>query len=316
MRVLVTGANGFVGSQLVARLLGEGRLGNREINTLTLVDTAFSTPPDDPRVHCVVGSIAEAEVLRGAVEGEPIDAVFHLASVPGGTAEQDFDLARRVNLTATEQLLEQLRLHASRPRFVFSSTIAVYGAPMPAQVDDTTPPRPGMSYASQKLIGEILLEDYSRRGFVDGIALRLPGIVARPSGGTGLLSGFMSDVFWHMKEGRKFVCPVSPDAVAWWMSVGCCVDYLILAAVLPVEATAAHRTLALPALRLTMADVVEGLVRRFGEDRRDLISYRPNAQLEAQFGSFPTLKAEAAEALGFVHDGDVDRLVDQAVYVS
>lgn len=315
MRILVTGANGFVGRQLVSRLLADGgTVNNRSIAQLTLMDMAFPDPSADPRVRQISGSIAEPGLFESAFDEGGFDLVFHLASVPGGLAESRYELGRDVNLHATERLLELIRQQQDVPRLVFASTIAVYGAPMPSEVTDDTPMRPGLSYAAQKLIGEILIEDYSRRGWLDGISVRLPGIVARPPEPSGLLSAFMSDVFWRLKANQPFVCPVSPEAVAWWMSVGCCVDNLLHAATIPTEALTGRRSMALPVLRLSMAELIEGLARRFGEDRFDKVEYQPDEKLEAMFGTFPPLHAEAAEALGFRHDGDTDQLIERAVF--
>lgn len=314
MNVLITGGNGFVGRELVKHLLAATPLltGQPALNRLTVVDMGGEHLPEDPRVHLVSGSIADAAVLDAALDVAP-DLVFHLASIPGGAAERQFELGLQVNLCATLELFLRLARQGNCPRVVFTSTIAVYGSPLPALVDDASPLRPGLSYGAHKQIGEILLEDFSRRGLLDGRILRLPGIVARPPEPSGLLSAFMSDLFWRLAAGERFTCPVSANAVAWWMSVGCCVENLLHAARLVPEQIQGRRAYTLPVLRLTVAQVVEGLAERFGAQCRALVDYQPDAGLEATFGCFPPLDASAAEALGLRHDGSVHALIDNAM---
>ena len=310
MNVLVTGGNGFVGRHLVHRLLSAPGLA-QPLTQLTVVDIDVTGLPDDERLHCIAGSIVDDEVLAAATATAPT-LVFHLASLPGGAAEQNFPLGLAVNLTASVRLFEILRQQQNNARVVYTSTIAVYGSPMPARVDDQTLMHPKLSYGAHKYATEIVLDDYSRRGFLDGRTVRLPGIVARPNT-TGLLSAFMSDVFWKLAAGEPFVCPVSEQAVAWWMSVPCCVDNLLHAAALETSVIAARRDYTLPVLRLTMAELIAGLAAKFGADRHALVNFQPDAKLEAGFGSYPPLDASAAEAIGFHHDGSVEQLIVNAM---
>lgn len=309
MNILITGADGFVGRTLVRHLLADPI---SSVDHLILVDQQFAEPPEDPRIRQHTGSIADVRTINAAL-ADPVDLVFHLASIPGGLAERDYALGLHVNLGGTLALLEGLR-HQERPaKLVFASSVAVYGDPLPAHVDDDTPARPALSYAAHKLAAELLMDDYSRRGWVDARSLRLPGIVARPPVPSGLMSAFMSDAMWAMARGTPFTCPVSPDAVAWWMSAPCCVANLVHAASLPPAALQSGRVWLPPVLRLTMSDLVAALADRFGADRAGLIRYRPDALVEAKFGRQPPLYAHRALAAGFHHDGTVQNLIEAAL---
>jgi len=227
--LIVTGADGFIGRTLVKRLLGNPQFDGA---TFHLLDKQFKTSFTDPRVNTYEGDFFDAKILSEALK-EPADIVFHLASIPGGAAERDYELGKVVNLDGTLSLFEALRKQQNVPIVVFASTIAVYGSPLPSLVDGHTPAKPNMSYGTQKLIGELLVGDYSRRGFLDGRAVRLPGIVARPLEPSGLISAFMSDILRKVSAGEPYTCPVSPQAVMWWMSAQCCADNLLHAASVP-----------------------------------------------------------------------------------
>jgi D-erythronate 2-dehydrogenase len=205
-----------------------------------------------------------------------------------------------------------MRQFAQPSRLVFTSTIAVYGSPLPDFINDATPLRPHLSYGAQKLATEVLLQDYSRRGWIDGRIVRLPGIVARPPQPNGLLSAFMSDIFWKLEAGEPFTCPVSEQAVAWFMSVGCCVDNLIHAACMDEAVVKPRRDFTLPVLRLSMKELIAGLADRYGADRLQLVTFEPNAELEAGFATQPPMDASAALAVGYQHDTDIQSLIEAA----
>jgi nucleoside-diphosphate-sugar epimerase len=184
--------------------------------------------------------------------------------------------------------------------------------PLPAVIDEKTLPVPSLSYGMQKLVGENLVADYGRRGFVDGRSVRIPGIVARPPA-TGMLSLFLSDLIRELSAGRSFVCPVAAEARSWFMSRPCIVENLLHAAVLPAALAARQRTWLLPVQHLAIAEVVAAIARLHGSDVLSRVSYAPNAALQAQFANYPPLLCPASEAAGFRHDGTVEALVTRAL---
>jgi len=312
MRVLITGANGFVGRELVRCLLARGSLCDKAIGSLVLLDKDLHGLPDDSRVKLQTGSITDAALLR-RVLADGIDVVFHLVSIPGGAAEEQYDLGYQVNLLASLELLNQLRNSAHPPVVVYASSVAVYGAALPARMNETAELNPALSYATHKAMVERVIVDLARRGEVDGRALRLPGIVARPRQPNGLRSAFMSDLLRAFAEGEPYQCPVSPQATAWWMSARCCVNNLIQCAELPRAVVDQQRVWQLPVLHLAIEQVVDALAKTYGQARRSLISYAADAQLEALFGALPPLKTPLARAAGFAHDGNAAALIRNAL---
>ena len=312
MHVVITGAGGFVGAALARRIAAHGLPGRPDLTRLTLVDRQFTAPPDDPRVRLLHGDFGVEQVLDAVFE-QPVHVLFHLASVPGAEAERDSALGYRVNLMAPLALFERAASQARAARIVYASSIAVYGSALPEIVDDSTPPRPGISYGAHKLAGEIVLADLSRLGLVDGISLRLPGIVARPGFSAGHGSAFMSAIMRAAQAGEDYTCPVSPAASCWWMSLQGCVGNLVHAALLDTSSLPEGRAVTLPVLRLTVAEVVAALARRFGEGAVAGIRWQPDANIERVFGCMPRLAPGIAERLGFVHDGDADGLIERAL---
>lgn len=308
MRVLITGANGFVGRELVRCLLARGRLRGQAIGSLLVLDTDLKSLPTDPRLRCHHGSVTDAALMR-RVLADGVDVVFHLVSIPGGAAEDQYELGYQVNLLASLELLNQLRNPLQPPVLVYASSVAVYGANLPARMNESAEPRPELSYGTHKAMVERAVIDLGRRAEVDGRVLRLPGIVARPREPNGLRSAFMSDLLRAFAEGEPYTCPVSAQATAWWMSARCCVNNLIHAAEMDSPLPGTQRVWQLPVLQLSMAQVVDALAASYGQERRNLISYAPDAQLETLFGRMPPLKTPQARAAGFSHDGNAAALI-------
>lgn len=304
--IVITGAGGFVGQGLVKRLLAQPG------HTLTLIDRHFDSAPANPRVQRIAGSFGDAAVLDAALK-TPVDTVFHLASVPGALAEREPALGYQVNLQATLALAHRLAARPRPARLVFASSVAVYGALGPEAVHEDQPARPALSYGAHKLMAEIELADLSRRGALDAVSLRLPGIVARPPSDSGHGSAFMSLVMHKIAAGQPYACPVGPKATAWWMSLRCCVDNLLHAASMPTADAPQSRTWQLPVLHLSMREVLDALAWRYGPQRRELITFAPDERIEALFGRLPPLHTPTALAAGFRDDQDVDRLIVSAM---
>jgi D-erythronate 2-dehydrogenase len=309
-RVVVTGAHGFIGAALVRQILAGSSVG--QVDALLAVDLQSAHSDEDARLRWLEGSVSDPALLDKVCAFRP-DLVFHLASVPGGAAERDYALGRQVNLDATADWLQAFGALGTCPRLVYASSIAVYGDNLPAQVDEQTPATPALSYGTHKRVCELLVSDASRRGWVQGCSLRLPGIVARPGPVTGLMSAFMSEVFWALAEGRPVTLPVHPQGTAWWLSVPACVNNLLRAAACDPGAYRPDRVYQMPALYLSMESVVDALLQQFGSDRRALVRYAPEEHIHRLFASYPPLYTPDALAAGLRHDGDVQGLVRAAL---
>jgi nucleoside-diphosphate-sugar epimerase len=317
MRIVVTGAGGYVGAALVARLAKAGGLvaGGPPLSRLLAVD-ALPIAATSEKIEAMTGDLGDPAVLD-RIFGHHVDVLFHLAAVPGGAAERDHAAGWAANGTAVFSLLDRLAAQARPARLVFASTIAVFGVPLPNdEVDDETLPLPTMSYGAQKLIAETLIADHARRRMIDGVSVRLPGIVARPRQAGGHLSAYLSNVFHALAAGEAFECPVSRGSASWFMSRERCVDNLLHAASLPAASLGARRAFNLPALHLSMDQLIDGLAAHFGAKVRDRVAYSPNEALEAQFGSYPPLRTPIADRLGFRHDGTAADLVARALGLS
>ncbi|MGO8910924.1 MAG: NAD-dependent epimerase/dehydratase family protein [Bradyrhizobium sp.] len=302
MRILVTGAAGFIGSALLKSLIGEPA--GPEIVAVDLAERpAWAAAA---RVRWICGGVDNRAVMDAIFRAE-FDLVFHLSSVPGALAENDPRLGRRVNLDASLDLLERLAAMSRCPRVVYASSIAVYG-PSSGPVSSRMPPRPAITYGAHKRMVEIALADHVRRGEISAISVRLPGIVARPGPATGFGSAYMSELLHALSAGKPYCCPVSPSATAWWLSVTQAVNNLIHAG-----AIAHCGAVQVPALCLAVDEIVEGIADVYGTERASLIQYRPDDRIEATFGRLPELDVADERELGFTDDGSVATLIRNAL---
>jgi len=302
MKVLVTGAAGFVGRELVSRLLADGH----EVVALDVV--ADGVPAG---AFALAGDLAERDVRTAALSGG-CDALVHLATVPGGAAEADPAVSRRINLDAMYDLL--LEASALNPglRVVYASSIAVFGDPLPACIDDATPLNPRMIYGAHKAMMEQAVAMFSNRGMIDGVTVRLPGILARPKGPSGMKSAFMSNLFHALRAGEEFVCPVSPQGMIWAQSLARCVDNLAHGLTLDTSLLPAGRAVTLPVQRIAMGALADEVARQCGVSR-DLVSFQPDAALEQAFAAQPPVVTPAAERAGFQRDSSLEALVAAAL---
>lgn len=318
MNILITGAAGFLGHRLARSLAAKSRLtgSNNQplaIDEIRLLDAVPIPPIDDPRVRIITGDLASPAVVEPAIDADTV-AVFHLAAVVSGGAEADFELGMRVNLDGTRLLLDICRRRGTRPRVVFASSVAVYGGDLPEVVTDDTRLAPQSSYGTQKAIGELLVNDYSRRGFIDGRALRLPTISVRPGRPNSALSSFASGIVREPLNGEEAVCPVSPDMVLWLLSPEAVNEAFIHAHNLDGAALGTNRSIILPGLAVPVSEMVAALERVAGADVAARVKWERSPEVERVANTWPgRLDDSRARGLGFRADTCFDDIILQHI---
>jgi nucleoside-diphosphate-sugar epimerase len=304
MKILITGGAGFLGKRLVARLLARA-----DIDEIVLVDMAPAEGFADPRVRAVAGDIADSTLMASLVDARTA-GVFHLAAVVSGQAEADFELGMRINLDASRLLLDLCRQRGHKPRVVFTSSVAVYGGDLPDVVTDDLALRPASSYGTQKAIAELLLADYSRRGFVDGRVLRLPTVSVRPGLPNKAASSFASGIIREPLNGEDAVCPVAPETRLWLLSPRCAIDCLIHGFDLDADALGRQRAINLPGITVTAGEMVASLRRVAGEEVASRVHWERDAAIERIVGTWPgAWNTARAETLGFKGDANFEQVV-------
>lgn len=291
MKILITGGAGFLGQRLARKLLERGTLSLQDgkpqaITRIDLLDVIKADTLQDMRVRALEGDIADAAVLRQAIDTDT-RAIFHLAAIVSGQAEADFDLGMRINLDASRALLETCRARAHTPRVIFTSSVAVYGGNLPDTVRDDTALNPQSSYGTQKAIAELLLADYTRRGFVDGRVLRLPTISVRPGRPNAAASSFASGIIREPLHGEPAVCPVGADTRLWLLSPRGAIQALIAGCELEADAVSDRTPINLPGVSVTAAEMAQALREVAGDEAADRIRWQPDARVERIVGSWP-----------------------------
>ncbi|ARG36891.1 D-erythronate dehydrogenase [Acinetobacter baumannii] len=314
MNVLITGGTGFIGKQIAKEILKTGSLTldgkqAKPIDKIILFDAfAGDDLQQDPKIEVVIGDITDKTTVANITE--KIDVVWHLAAVVSSAAEADFDLGMDVNLYGLLNLLEELRKKQTTPRVIFASGCAVFGGQLPEVVTDDTVVTPKSSYGMQKAVGELLVSDYSRKGFIDGRVLRLPTIVVRPGKPNKAASTFFSSIIREPLKGETAVCPVPPDTPVFITSPRRCVESMIKAASISSDALQDNRIIPLPGLTVTVKQMLEALEKVAGKQATDLVQWQEDKTIQRIVQSWPVqVKAEYAESLGFQADENFESII-------
>jgi D-erythronate 2-dehydrogenase len=315
MHILIIGAAGMVGTKLTSRLVRDGGLGGKPVTKLTLVDIVEAHRPEgfSGAVETIAADVA-AESLAVRMAAMRPDVIFHLAAIVSGEAEADFEKGYRINLDGSRYLFDAIRLESTKspykPRLVFTSSLAVFGAPLPDEIADDFFTTPLTSYGTQKAICELLVSDYSRKGFFDGISIRLPTICIRPGKPNKAASGFFSNILREPLIGQEAVLPVSEDVRHWHASPRSAVGFLIHAATFDLSRMGWRRALSMPGLSATVGEQIEALRRVAGDKAVALIRKEADATIAGIVANWPRgFDAKRAEELGFTAEKSFDEII-------
>jgi nucleoside-diphosphate-sugar epimerase len=313
MHILILGGGGMVGRKLAERLARDGQLGGQAIERLTLHDVVEPQAPAGAgfKVDTTTSDFAQPGAAETLIADRP-DLIVHLAAIVSGEAEADFEKGYRINLDGTRYLFDAIRLAGEdyKPRVVFTSSIAVFGAPFPEAIGDDFFTTPLTSYGTQKAIGELLLADHTRRGFFDGIGIRLPTINVRPGKPNKAASGFFSSIVREPLNGQEVVLPVADDVRHAHASPRSAVNFLIHAATMDLAKLGARRNLTMPSVSVTVAEQIEALRRIAGDKVVARIRREPDPTIIGMVAGWPRrFDARRAESLGFRAEQSYDEIV-------
>ncbi len=310
MNILITGAAGMIGRRLTDALVARGTLRGEPITGLTLVDVVAPVLPDGVPGAALAADLSDPAAAPALIAARP-DVIFHLAAVVSGQAEADLTSGYAVNLRGTLDLCEAIAAQEDyRPRFVFTSSVAVFGGPLPDVLPDDQPTRPRSSYGTQKAMAELLISDLSRRGALDGIALRLPTICIRPGAPNNAASGFYSSILREPLVGQEAVLPVPDTTRHWFASPRAAVGFVLHAAEADLSEMGQDRALSLPGVAATVAEMIAALERAAGPEATALIRREPDGSVAAIVGGWPQAFDPArARAMGFEAEADMDAIL-------
>ena len=312
MKVLILGGAGMVGRNLALRLVADGALGGQPVEELTLFDVVPADVQGSGRTRVVAktGDISDRATVDALVAERP-EVIFHLAAIVSGEAEADFDKGYRINLDGTRHLFEAIRaLGDHHPRVVYTSSIAVFGAPFPEAIGDDFITAPMTSYGAQKMIGELLLNDYSRRGIFDGVGIRLPTIVVRPGKPNKAASGFFSGIIREPLAGMDALLPVDDDVMHWVASPASATGFLLHAATMDTAPLGARRCLTMPGLAITVGEMVAALGEVAGPEAVARIRREPDQTIRGIVAGWPrNFDAARAAEFGFTADASFQDII-------
>ena len=309
MNIVITGGAGFLGTRLARKLVERNTLTDasgrkREIASITLLDVAPAAAFEDKRVKSIVGDLGDASLLERALPSDT-DTVFHLAAVVSGQAEAEFDVGMRVNLDATRALLERCRKLSSPPKLVFTSSLAVFGGPVPDPVPDDAPLMPQASYGAQKAIGEYLVFDMSRKGMIDGRSLRLPTVTVRPGKPNRAASSFASGIIREPLSGVEAICPVAATTKMWVQSPRAVIDNLIVGHETPASSFTYTRSINVPGISVAVGDMVKALREVAGEEVASRVKWAYDPAIDKIVSTWPSNFApKLGPAIGMRADAD------------
>lgn len=320
MKVIITGGAGFIGGRLAKKLLHQGHLiglnsEKTPINEIVIFDVALPQipMPSDKRLSFVTGDITSTETMKQLIDNKTA-SIFHFAGIVSGQAEADLDLGMRINIDGTRALLDACRAHNIKPRVVFASSISVYGDHLPPVVTDDTPAWPSLSYGTQKLCCEYIIDDYTRRGHIDGRSVRIPTVAIRPGKPNKGVGQWTSSIFREPLTGREAVCPVSKNTTIVMLSIRRLVDSIIRMHDIDGQQIGPQRALLLPALSASVVEMVEALRRAGGEKAVKLIRWEPDPFIQKVQDSWPhRISSERSKKMGIHANHTIDEIIQEFI---